>query len=245
MKVFVGTSGWLYSWNLGGSLDWFLRNSGLNAVELNASFYRFPFPNQVKSWAEKGGGLSWSVKVNRLITHRFKFKERALNSGRKFERLFKPLDGRIDFYLFQLPPSMKPRFSQRLEVFIERTGLKERFALEVRNHEWFSPRWADWASSLGITLVSVDCPDLPLDVFNTSGRVYERMHGRTEWYAHYYSREELEEVAGRILEMKPERIHVFFNNNHAILENARTMLETFRNRLESTPWLQKSVMKAS
>ncbi|RLF12723.1 MAG: DUF72 domain-containing protein, partial [Thermoprotei archaeon] len=39
MRVYIGTSGWLYDWNLDGSLDWYVKNSGLNAVELNASFY--------------------------------------------------------------------------------------------------------------------------------------------------------------------------------------------------------------
>ena len=47
MEVFVGTSGWSYGWNKGGNLDWYLRNSHLNAVELNASFYRFPNRNQI------------------------------------------------------------------------------------------------------------------------------------------------------------------------------------------------------
>jgi uncharacterized protein YecE (DUF72 family) len=39
MELFVGTSGWFYSWNPDGSFDWFCRFSGLNAVELNMSFY--------------------------------------------------------------------------------------------------------------------------------------------------------------------------------------------------------------
>jgi len=38
MKIFVGTSGWSYSWNEGGNFDWFVENSNLNAVELNVSF---------------------------------------------------------------------------------------------------------------------------------------------------------------------------------------------------------------
>ncbi|RLI98826.1 MAG: DUF72 domain-containing protein, partial [Candidatus Aenigmatarchaeota archaeon] len=70
MQVFVGTSGWAYGWNPNG-FDWYIKNSGLNSVELNASFYRFPFPNQVKSWARKtkefNPSLRWSIKVNRLI----------------------------------------------------------------------------------------------------------------------------------------------------------------------------------
>ncbi|MEM1943062.1 MAG: hypothetical protein QXO30_03050 [Candidatus Caldarchaeum sp.] len=57
MECFVGASGWFYSWNPDGSLDWFVRNPGLKAVELNMSFYRFPFPNMLRSWVVKVGGL--------------------------------------------------------------------------------------------------------------------------------------------------------------------------------------------
>jgi len=59
MEIFVGTSGWMYSWNKGGNFDWYIQNSNLNAVELNASFYRFPFPNQIIGWSKKGRNLRW------------------------------------------------------------------------------------------------------------------------------------------------------------------------------------------
>jgi uncharacterized protein YecE (DUF72 family) len=49
MKVLVETSGWFYDWYDDGTLDWHVERSGLNVVELNASFYRFPFPNMVGS----------------------------------------------------------------------------------------------------------------------------------------------------------------------------------------------------
>lgn len=102
MKVFVGTSGWLYDWNEDGTLDWYVENSGLNAVELNASFYRFPFQNQVKSWKRKSKSLRWAIKVHRSITHLRKFGERAYDIWDKFKNLFNPLEDLIDFYLFQL-----------------------------------------------------------------------------------------------------------------------------------------------
>jgi uncharacterized protein YecE (DUF72 family) len=54
------------------------------------------------------------------------------------------------------------------------------------------------------------------------------MHGRKAWYSHYYTDDEIEEVAEKILRAKPERIYVFFNNNHAMLENARKMLQTLK-----------------
>ncbi|MEM5853311.1 MAG: DUF72 domain-containing protein [Candidatus Aenigmatarchaeota archaeon] len=231
MKVFVGTSGWLYGWNEGGTLDWYLKNSMLNSVELNMSFYRFPFPNQVKAWASKtreiNPELRWSIKVSRFITHVFKFGDKALKLWKDFQKLFRPLERNIDFYLFQLPPSLSPKIGQKLEDFVRSTRLKEKFALEVRNKDWFKKECLEWAEKLGITWVSVDSPDFPLEVYCTNGIVYERMHGRTFWYSHYYSDNELKEVKKKILNLKPEKVYIFFNNDHAMLDNARKMLKLF------------------
>jgi uncharacterized protein YecE (DUF72 family) len=233
MEIFVGTSGWMYDWNEGESLEWFCRHSGLNAVELNMSFYRFPFPNQIRGWAARGGGLRWAVKVNRLITHRFKFGGRALELWRRFERLFGPMEGLIDFYFFQLPPALTPKSASKLGEFIRGTGLGRRFALEVRNLGWFEPRWVEWARGLGITWVSVDSPDFPRDIHNTSGLVYLRMHGRDAWYSHNYSDRELREVAEKIEAAEPGAVYIYFNNNHDMLENARRMLGLLRGQKAS------------
>jgi len=225
MECYVGTSGWFYSWNPEGSLDWFVRYSGLNAVELNMSFYRYPYPNMVLSWASKVGKLKWSVKVNRLITHRFKFNEKAYRQWQRFNKLFAPLEPYIEFYLFQLPPTLTPKSIQTLENFITKTELGSRFALEVRNIKWFDKTCLEWASKLHLTWVSLDSPDFPLEIYNTSGLVYLRMHGRKAWYSHYYTDRELEDVADRIWKASPEKVYIFFNNNHAMLENARRMLQ--------------------
>lgn len=225
---YVGTSGWMYTWNRGSSFDWYLANSGLNCVELNASYYRFPFRNMVASWVRKTPeSFRWAIKVNRYITHIFRFNERALSTWAKFRDLFQPLDRSIDFYLFQLPPSSVPREKtlEDLEKFISEANLGERFALETRNREWFDPKWTAWAETLGITMVSVDAPELPRDIFHVGGVVYLRMHGRTVWYSHRYTDKELEEVKWNILDVNPRRVYVFFNNNHAMLENAQLMLK--------------------
>ena len=230
MDFFVGTSGWYYSWNEERSLDWFIAESGLNTVELNASFYRFPFSNMVKSWTKKGSGLRWAVKVNRVITHRFRFSEKAFPAWQRFRALFSPLDANVDFYLFQLHPRITPESVAAIEKFAKATELQRRFALEVRNIKWFNDKWIRWASKLGITWVSVDSPDFPLDVYNTEGLVYQRMHGRTAWYSHHYSDKELEEVTEKIVKAKPEKAYVFFNNDTAMLVNARKMLDIFKRR---------------
>jgi uncharacterized protein YecE (DUF72 family) len=222
MDVFVGTSGWYYEWNKKKNLDWFVQNSGLNTVELNASFYRFPFPNQIKSWNLKGAGLRWSIKVHRSITHWRKFSESALDAWSNFRDLFEPMDHLIDFYLFQVPP-MFDDVAKALG-FAENTGLGERFALEIRNKELLGNDELCGELMKKVTLVSVDSPDYRDRIF--PGKiVYMRMHGRQEWYNYNYSKEEITEAIGKINEFGPEKVYIYFNNDHNMLENARITLE--------------------
>jgi len=227
LEVYVGTSGWMYDWNTGGSLDWYVRNSGLNAIELNASFYRFPMPSAIKSWRVKGESLRWTVKVNRLVTHVFKFNERGFEAWQRFRELFKPMEHLIDFYLFQLPPSIKASYSQKIENFFIKAEIGQKFALEARNLSWFNEDVVKWASRLGITLVSVDSPELPRDIFNVNGIVYLRMHGRLAWYSHNYADEELEDVKEKVLSASPKKVYIFFNNDTNMLNNAQRMLRKF------------------
>jgi len=228
MDIYVGTSGWLYIWNEEGSLDWYVRQSGLNAVELNMSFYRYPSRKAVKSWAEKGRSLAWSIKVNRLITHVYRLGDKAIDAWRRFEELFSPMDHLIHHYLFQLPPMLGPRAAARIEEFASKTRLESRLALEWRNPEWFSEKWIRWAEGLGLTLVSVDSPDQPGMVMKSGQSIYLRMHGRTAWYSHDYTDEELSEIANKIVEKSPSSVYVYFNNDHAMLKNARRMLSILR-----------------
>jgi uncharacterized protein YecE (DUF72 family) len=224
MDVFVGTSGWYYEWNKKKNLDWFVQNSGLNTVELNASFYRFPFPNQIKSWNIKGAGLRWSVKAHRSITHWRKFSDTALDSWGNFRKLFEPMDHLIDFYLFQVPP-MFGDVTKALG-FAEKTGLGERFALEIRNKELLGNDELCRELMKRVTLVSVDSPDYRNRIFPEK-IVYMRMHGRQGWYNYNYSREEIIETIRKINEFKPEKVYIYFNNDHNMLENARITLEAW------------------
>jgi uncharacterized protein YecE (DUF72 family) len=230
MKVYVGTSGWYYPWNRKKTLDWYITNSRLNAVELNASFYRFPFPNMVKSWKKKGASLRWVVKVNQVITHRLKFSSKCDAVWKQFKRLFSPMDDIIDFFLFQLPPHMTPVIANAFVRFIKDNDIAGRCALEPRNNEWFTDDMIEWAKALGVTWVSVDTPQLPRNVIKTARSVYVRMHGRTAWYNHDYGDRELRDIRTRIMAAKPSRVYIFFNNDTNMLANAQCMAELFRKR---------------
>ncbi len=226
MEIYVGTSGWMYDWNEEASFDWYIKYSGLNAIELNASFYRFPFRNQVLGWSRKTKtkNIRWSIKVHRSITHFRKLSDVSIDIWNKFKNLFEPLDQFIDFYLFQMPPSFSKTDEnvKRVEYFYEKTGLGERFAIEFRHKSWFNESTIKWAEKLGFTIVSIDAP-IATWIVKSNRNVYLRLHGKEYWYAHDYSEEELKELAEESILLKPDRVYVFFNNNHWMLENARKM----------------------
>lgn len=225
VEVFVGTSGWLYDWNEGGDLRWYVECSGLNAVELNASFYRFPFPSQVKSWSSKGAELRWAVKVHRSVTHVRRMGKSALEVWWRFRERFGPLDPFIDFFLFQLPPSFaaSEEAIERLRAFSQACNLGWRMAIEFRHTSWFEGTGLEVCREIGATFVSIDAP-FGTFIGASNDVVYLRLHGRTAWYAHDYSEEELKELAESALGFSPRRIYVFFNNDHWMLDNARAML---------------------
>ncbi len=227
MNIYVGTSGWVYSWNPDG-FEWYIRNSGLNTVELNSSFYRFPYPNQVRGWMDKtvkyDGVMRWSVKIHRSISHYKRLNEKAVNTWIKFKNLFKPLDEYIDFYLLQLPPRfmINKRNIEKLRSFVGECGLEDKLAVEFRHYTWFNEEAVELARDMGFTYVSVDSPESSY-IASSNRIIYLRMHGRTEWYIHYYTDEELKEIVSEILRTEPEKIYVYFNNNHDMLENSRRM----------------------
>jgi uncharacterized protein YecE (DUF72 family) len=225
-EAFVGTSGWSYSWNQGNSLDWYVQHSGLNAIELNMSFYRFPYPNMVKSWAAKGKDLAWVVKVHRSITHFQKLAPSSSEGFQRFKKLFAPLENMIHYYLLQLPPTFID--IDKLEQFITATGT-EKFAIEFRHPTLFTDEIRTWGKKHGVLLVSIDAPQLPTTIMSDTV-VYERVHGRTWWYSHDYSDSELSEIKERILSGHPKTVYVFFNNNHAMLENAVRMHRLFSDK---------------
>ena len=221
VKVYVGTSGWAYSWNRENTLDWYITQTTLNAIELNMSFYRFPYPTMVKSWAKKASSLVWIIKVHRSITHLRKLNKESYKTFKRFKNLFAPLDNHIHYYLLQLPPKFTNLGT--CEKFIERFGSKK-LAIEFRNPSPYTKETIEWGKKHGVVIVSVDAPAMPTMLMSKE-IIYERIHGKTSWYSHDYSDEELQEIKERIMRSRSKTVYVFFNNNHAMLKNAKRMYD--------------------
>jgi uncharacterized protein YecE (DUF72 family) len=227
-KIFIGTSGWFYNWNKGKSLDWYILNSGLNSIELNMSFYRFPYPNIIKSWAKKGKSLTWVIKVHRSITHFNKMNYKSFKIFEKFKQIFQPLEEHIHYYLLQFPSNYKDL--DKLEKFINKFDEKK-IAIEFRNSLMFKNIVRDWAENLGVLLVSVDAPNLPNEMMSREV-IYLRIHGKDQWYSYNYNKQELMYLKKKIVKYSPKRIYIFFNNNHAMLSNAQDMCKIFEGKNE-------------
>lgn len=226
MKIYVGTSGWSNPlWNPNG-LEWYVKNSGLNAVELTMSFYQLPTKYQIENWVNNGKNLLWSVKVHRSITHFFRFNNLAVEKFSEFLELFSHLDPFIEYYLFQLPPNAHPSIKDDIEKFFNHFANKNKFALEWKNQKWFTNENIQWAKQLGVTIISADAPLVPRDIIYTTKTVYLRLHGRSDWFEHHYTRKELSNISQRVKNSQCERIIAFLNNQNSQLKNAQTLLYT-------------------
>lgn len=232
MKLHIGCSGWFY-WHWrglfyppgAGTHDWFKHYSAtFDTVELNAPFYRWPKLATVKAWRRAApAGFRYSVKVNQLITH-----EKRLVRTRKLIRDFyfiaDVLGPQLGCFLFQFPPSYKYTPS-RLKSLTEQLDPAYRNAVEFRHRSWWRPAVYRRLGERGLIFCSVSGPRLPDELITTGDTLYVRFHGRSRWYRHNYSPDELTEWTTKILQSGAREVWIYFNNDREgfALQNAREL----------------------
>lgn len=168
-KIYIGTSGWVYSHWQGvfypeglsskDKLKYFAKH--FKTTEVNYSFYHLPSPNTYQKWyKETPDDFLFSVKASRFITHikRLKAVKRA---WQVFLRNALELKEKLGPILFQFPPNFKATKEniRRLENFLKLISVNQfasldsfvskgasqrksttiRFAFEFRHQSWFTP----------------------------------------------------------------------------------------------------------
>jgi uncharacterized protein YecE (DUF72 family) len=227
-SIRIGTSGYTYSWNKGepSPFIWYI-NQGFNSIEINASFYRFPTENWIRTWrcALSLKNFTFSIKVHRSITHYNKLKkDRSFELWIQFRKSLEAIEGKIDFWLFQMPSSFK--YTQEnlgtLRAFFKRAMLKNKAVVEFRDPAWWKA--ITEVQDTGIAFCSVDAPNLPRLLITANDVVYLRVHGYKKWYDYIYSEKELDEMLLEIKNLKAHKKAIYLNNNHGMLENGIYLL---------------------
>ena len=238
MRIHVGCSGWFYSHWRGlfyprqevTTKNWFAYYANVfNTVELNAPFYRWPKPSTVRRWKRDAPpGFIYTVKVNQRITHERRMV-RTKNDVRAYYEIASGLAEKMGCFLFQFPPSH--HYSPaRLKSIVTQLDPAYRNVVEFRHRSWWRDTVFRELAARAITFCAVSAPRLPESFPSGQRLLYVRFSGRTQWYRHDYSREELTEWAGRIRQSGADEAWVYFNNDreaHAI-KNALALRRMLR-----------------
>lgn len=239
MKIHVGCSGWFY-WHWRGKFypdtkrtdTWFRHYvANFDTVELNAPFYKWPKDATVKSWRRNAPEhFRYSVKVNSLITH-----EKRLVRTRRLVQEFCKIDNllgeKLGCFLFQFPPSYKFTRS-RLTSIVAQLDPRLRCAVEFRHKSWWRAAVYRAFEKRGLIFCTVSAPRLSDELIKTSDAVYIRLHGRSRWYRHDYTAEELATWADKIEKCGAREAWIYFDNDREAfaIKNARRLIEQLNRR---------------
>ncbi len=109
-----------------------------NSIELNATFYGMPTPQQVQTWKEKTPpNFKFFPKITNTVSH---FR-RLLNVDdvvTQFATAVLNFDEKLGMVFLQLHDNFKPKDYERLEQFVSKWPKEVPLAIELRNIEWFT-----------------------------------------------------------------------------------------------------------
>ena len=123
-----------------------------NSIELNATFYSMPSPEQILTWKGKTPvGFKFFPKIPNTVSH----YRRLLNITEvvtQFATSVLNFDEKLGMVFLQLHDNFKPKDDERLERFIFDWPNEVPLAVELRNEEWFADE----------------------EIFNTTMRLFEK-----------------------------------------------------------------------
>lgn len=245
-KLYIGTSGWIYSDWIGvfypedlpsrDKLKYFSKH--FKTAEINYSFYHLPRPSTYQSWYNQTpADFIFAVKASRFITHVKRLKG-VKAAWKTFLANALYLKEKLGPILFQFPPSFKATAENiaKLNAFLNYinnlaikpfSNLNLTFAFEFRHQSWCDEKVYRLLREHKAAWVIADSPRYPKAEVLTSDFIYVRMHGSVSLFSSKYTDKELKELAGKVKKwLKYGNVYVYFNNYFQgfAVENAKTLL---------------------
>lgn len=225
--IYIGTSGWSYDHWTGLFYPEDLKKSQwlpyyskhFDTVELNMSFYRYPFQNMLKGWKNKlPENFKMTFKAHRQITHHKKFQEVKENLDR-FYNMVGEMGDRAGCILFQSPPSFKKTTENEevLRNFLDQTDSSFHNVIEFRHASWWNEETLNVLKKYNVAFCTVSGIKMPPDVMISADFAYFRFHGPDKVYASEYSEEKLHQWADSINDLlsggQINDVFCYFNND--------------------------------
>jgi uncharacterized protein YecE (DUF72 family) len=236
-KIAVGCSGYYYpQWK--GSFypvelrppDWLSHYSSIfNSVELNGTFYKQPTLSSLKKYYDATPeDFSFSVKMNKYITHVLRLKDSRKHIIDFCEFLEEGLKDKLSCVLFQMPPSFQYT-EENLKRIMNNVPHRPSSVVELRHASWWNPESIKTFKNAFITFCNVDYPGLQTKFQLTSDLCYLRLHGSPELFKTSYGDTALCEILDN-LPMKAKAYYIYFNNTfyQAAWKNALTLTDMLK-----------------
>jgi uncharacterized protein YecE (DUF72 family) len=224
-RLRIGCSGWNYrDWR--GILyprgepqrRWLeLYAEHFDTVEVNATFYRLPSRDTVRTWSEETPeDFRFAIKASRYLTHVRRLKDVA-DGMRRLEDRLEPMaaSGRLGPILWQLPENFT-RDDARLEGLLAATDRWQvRHTIEFRHPSWFVRPVLRALGEHDVALTVGDHPERPFQSrAATAGWRYVRLHYGEQGGGGRYSEGELGSWARRLGQWRRHGdVYAYFNND--------------------------------
>ncbi len=109
-----------------------------NSIELNATFYGMPSPEQVQTWKEKTpADFKFFPKITNTVSH-FRRLLNITDVVTQFATAVLNFDEKLGMVFLQLHDNFKTKDYERLEKFVQEWPKEVPLAIELRNNEWFT-----------------------------------------------------------------------------------------------------------
>lgn len=109
-----------------------------NSIELNATFYSMPTPEQVTTWKDKTPkDFKFFPKIPNTVSH-FRRLMNVTDFVTHFANAVLNFDEKLGMVFLQLHDNFKPTVYDRLEDFVKSWPQEVPLAVELRNTEWFT-----------------------------------------------------------------------------------------------------------
>lgn len=108
-----------------------------NSIELNATFYGMPTPEQIVTWRDKTpADFKFFPKITNTVSH-FRRLQNITDVVTQFASAVLNFEEKLGMVFLQLHDNFKPKDYDRLEKFVRDWPAEVPLAVELRNTDWF------------------------------------------------------------------------------------------------------------